>query len=393
MGIATETFYSDLPIQDIRLSKLIADKSLFVSVPEDWHVLAADIKNSSQAILEGRHQEVNLIATGSVIAILNLAAKANTTIPFFFGGDGAVMLVPEKLLKSGISALQKHRENTTKNFGFNLKIGHISVREIYKKNIELIISKAKINHVFNIPVVLGNGLQYAENLIKKDEKSYSKYFPEDQSPLNLDGMECKWNKIKPPEKDQEVISLIVSGCGHQEPSKIFSQVLNAIDDIYGPPKLRKPISVKHLELNQGTSLIQSEMNAKLGGYNSLYLIKNFIKIRFGDIYLKHSRAGKDYLNKLVELTDTLTIDGRINTVISGTPEQRAALISILDELEKLNKVKYGLHVSNASVMSCYVKDMSTDEHIHFVDGADGGYTKAANNLKEKFSGMQPLIEN
>lgn len=384
MTISTETFYSDLPIQDIRLSELIADKSLFVSVPEDWHVLVADIKNSSQAIQAGRHRDVNLIATGSVIAILNLAAKASISIPFFFGGDGAVMLVPEKLLDSGISALKKHRENTVKNFGFNLKIGHISVSEIYNNNIELIISKAKISDAFSIPVVLGNGLQYAESHIKQEENTYLNDFQADQSPLNLDGMECKWNKIKPPEEGQEVISLIVSGCGNQEPSKIFSQVLNAIDDIYGTPERRKPISIKHLELNQEPRLLQSEMKVKLGGIDSMYFIKNWIKIRFGDFYLKHSQAGKEYLEKLVELTDTLTIDGRINTVISGTPKQRKALINFLDQLEKSNKIKYGLHVSNASVMSCFVKDMSTDEHIHFVDGADGGYTKAANNLKEKF---------
>ncbi len=387
MAIATETFYSDLPVQDIRLSELIAEKSLFVSVPEDWHILAADIKNSSQAIQEGRHQDVNLIATGSVIAILNLAAKENISIPFFFGGDGAVMLVPEKLLESGISALRKHRENTAKNFGYNLKIGHISVCEIYKNKVELVISKAKISDVFSIPVVLGNGLQYAENLIKQDEDIHSNNFPENQFPLNLDGMECKWNKIKPPEKDQEVISLIVSGCGDQDPSKIFSQVLNAIDEIYGSPKRRKPISVKHLKLNAGLQLLKSEMQVKLGRYNSFYFIKNWIKTRLGDIYLKHSQAGKEYLEKLIELTDTLTIDGRINTVISGTPEQREALINFLDVLEKSTEIKYGLHVSNASVMSCYVKDMATAEHIHFVDGADGGYTKAANNLKEKFSGM------
>ena len=219
MAISTETFYSDLPSQDIRLSELIAEKSLFVNVPEDWHILAADIKNSSQAIQEGRHHEVNLIATGSVIAILNLAAKAKITVPFFFGGDGAVILVPEKLLESGISALNKHRANTDKNFGLNLKIGHISVAHIYKNNIELIISKAKINDVFSIPVVLGSGLQYAENLIKEDGDISYKNFPADNFPLDLDGMECKWNKINPPEENQEVISLVVSGCGKQEPSK------------------------------------------------------------------------------------------------------------------------------------------------------------------------------
>jgi hypothetical protein len=85
----------------------------------------------------------------------------------------------------------------------------------------------------------------------------------------------------------------------------------------------------------------------------------------------------------VELTDTLTIDGRINTVISGTPQQRKLLSSYLDHLEEKGKIKYGLHVSEQSVMSCYVRDMKKGDHIHFVDGAGGGYTKAANQLKNK----------
>jgi hypothetical protein len=282
-----------------------------------------------------------------------------------------------------MSALEKHRENTLKNFGFELKIGHISVKEIYRGRIQLIIAKAKINDIFYIPVVLGDGLQYAENLIKNEDPLKKENFRIDQFPLNLNGMECKWDKISPPEESQEVVSLIVTGCGDQDPSKIFSEVLKAIDDIYGSQKRRKPISIKRLRLKAGFQKINSEMRAKLGRFDGFYFLKNWVKINFGKFYLNNSKAGKKYLKKLVELTDTLTIDGRINTVITGTSGQRISLISFLDHLERSNKIKYGLFVSQESVMSCYVRDMGTNEHIHFVDGADGGYTKAANSLKNK----------
>jgi hypothetical protein len=43
-------------------------------------------------------------------------------------------------------------------------------------------------------------------------------------------------------------------------------------------------------------------------------------------------------------------------------------------LEEKGKIKYGLHVSEQSVMSCYVRDMKKGDQIHFVDGAGGGYT-------------------
>jgi hypothetical protein len=376
-------FYSELPVNKMSVSDLVANKSLFSEVPEDWHVLVADIKNSTQAIKNGKHNEVNLVATGSIIAVLNIVYSQNISVPFFFGGDGAIILVPSKYLKSAMSALEKHRENTLKNFGFELKIGHISVAEIYKEKIELKIAKAEINDIFNIPVVLGDGLQYAESLIKNEDPLKKENFRIDQSPLNLNGMECKWDKISPPEETQEVVSLIVTGCGDQDPSKIFSEVLKAIDEIYGSQKRRKPISIKRLRLKAGFQKINSEMRAKLGRFDGFYLLKNLVKTNFGKFYLRNSNAGKRYLQNLVELTDTLTIDGRINTVITGTSEQRISLISFLDLLEKSNKIRYGLFVSKESVMSCYVRDMGTNEHIHFVDGADGGYTRAANSLKKK----------
>lgn len=376
-------FYSELPVNTISISDLVADKSLFSEIPEDWHVLIADIKNSTKAIKKGKHNEVNLVATGSIIAVLNIVYSEKINVPFFFGGDGATILVPSKYLESAMSALEKHRKNTLENFGFELKIGHISVAEIYKEKIELIIAKAQINDIFNIPVILGKGLQYAESLIKNEDPLKKGNFQMDESPLNLKGMQCKWDKIKPPEETQEVVSLIVTGCGDQDPSKIFSEVLKAIDEIYGSANRRKPITVKRLRLKTSFQKINSEMRVKLGRFDGFYLLKNLVKTNFGKFYLKNSKAGKNYLQKLVELTDTLAIDGRINTVIIGTSDQRISLISFLDHLESSNKIKYGLHVSQESVMSCYVRDMGTNEHIHFVDGADGGYTRAANSLKKK----------
>ncbi|MNL78808.1 hypothetical protein D3C87_2052860 [compost metagenome] len=82
------------------------------------------------------------------------------------------------------------------------------------------------------------------------------------------------------------------------------------------------------------------------------------------------------------MSDTLVIDGKINTVITGTPEQRAQLQNALDVMEAAREIHYGLHVSSESVMSCYVHDLK-DGHIHFIDGAEGGYTKAAGMLKQK----------
>ncbi len=48
------------------------------------------------------------------------------------------------------------------------------------------------------------------------------------------------------------------------------------------------------------------------------------------------------------MSDTLLIDGRINTIISGILVQRLALLPVLDELGAIGEVWYGLNVSQAS---------------------------------------------
>ncbi|WP_300433835.1 DUF3095 family protein [Christiangramia sp.] len=375
-------FYSKLQINDAPISELIGDKSKFSNLPEDWHILVADIRNSTQAIEKGQHKNVNLVATGCVISILNLADAHNTSIPFFFGGDGASFLIPEKIKDQSLSVLEKHNRNTEKHFGFSLAVGSFSIKKIYEENINLRISRVKINETLNIPVILGNGLQYAENKIK--EEGFLQHITPGETPLNMTGMECKWDKIKPPKDDQEVLSLIVAGCGETDFSEVYSSIMASIDKIYGSVTRRKPISVKRLKIKAGLQRIKDEMKVKLGKWSFTAFLKSIMVANFGEFYLRNTSSGKSYLQKLVELSDNLTLDGRINTVITGTQDQRKKLISYLDQLESQNLIKYGYHVSEESIMSCYVKDMGTDQHIHFIDGGNGGYTKAANRLKLKF---------
>ncbi|WP_034887438.1 DUF3095 family protein [Gillisia sp. Hel_I_29] len=376
-------FYSSLDLHSGSISDLVANKALFSKIPEDWYALAADIKNSTEAVRTGKHDQINLVATGTVIAILNLAYSKNITIPFFFGGDGATMLIPNELLQSAMAALNQHRINTKENFGLELKIGALPIKDIYSKGISLELLKVKISEILTIPVVLGEGLQYAENKIKARYSSSDNVDNKIPDLLDLEGMECKWDKISPPNSNQEVVSLIVTASKNTDPSEVFSKVLHSIDTIYGSLDRRKPISVKRLNLKASLRKLNEEMRTKLGKYDLFYLIKNWYTTVIGKYYWSNTLAGKTYLQKLVELTDTLTIDGRINTVITGTPQQRKSLASYLDNLEEKGKIKYGLHVSEQSVMSCYVRDFKIDDHIHFVDGAGGGYTKAANQLKNK----------
>lgn len=375
-----EQFYSRLPANHISLGELLTEDHLFYQVPESWHVVITDIRNSTNAVAGGMHETVNLIATGSIVSVLNIAFKAGITVPFFFGGDGATFILPPVIADASMRALAVFRKNTSDSFGLDLRIGIVAVSEIYAKGFELKLSKLRVSGVFSIPVVLGDGLYCAEKQIKSEHYRFD-YEPSSDDTLDLSGMQCRWDKIDPPETNQEVVTLLVCAPAGKQQAALFARVMGHVDGIYGPFPRRQPISVPRLIWKTTFKKMEMEMLVRKGRINVLGLVASWIAWLGGYVYFRTSR-GRSYLNSLVEMSDTLVIDGKINTVITGNPQQRQELQKALDEMEASREIFYGLHVSGESVMSCYVHDLK-DGHIHFVDGAEGGYTKAAGMLKKK----------
>lgn len=382
MGTDSAFFYTNISSQQAPIHEVLGKEELFQTVPADWHVVVTDVQNSTQAVSDGKHSLVNLIATGSIIASLNLARKAGINIPFFFGGDGATLIVPDQILSPLLSALQEHKRNSLENFQLYLRVGSMPVAQVYEEKNRLLISKADMSPILPIPLVLGSGLKFAEDQIKRDDPLREIENKSRDSLLDLAGMECRWNKITPPENKQEVLSLLVESLDEERQGVIFRKVLQQVENIFGNQGSRNPISVQKLRLDASLDKIRTEMRVKLGENNFAYLLENWLRTLIGDIYFRFNKGGKMYLDNLVKLSDTLVIDGRINTVISGTVEQRKLLIRQLDKIEEAGDILYGIHNSPESIMSCYVTDRE-DQHIHFVDGSGGGYTQAAKMLKRK----------
>lgn len=377
--LSSAQFFSDLPVHRVTLSQLLGDTDRFAAVPADWHVIVTDIKNSTAAVQAGQHETVNLIATGSIIATLNLAYGADLLVPFFFGGDGAILIVPPALLEPALAALATHRANTRDNFGLVLRVGAVPVADLYAARHRLTISRLYLSDLFSIPIVLGEGLAEAERLVKGYEG------PDTFSPgdlLDLQGMQCRWNRIEPDVPAHEVVSLLVTTPAGQPQAPAFKRVVDLLDAVYGSPDARNPVSPSRLRLNSTMAKLTNEVRTRLGRLSVWDLARTWLVTQVGRLYFVRSPNGKTYLEQLVDLTDTLVIDGRISTVIAGTDRQRRQLEAGLDRMEREGLITYGLAVSSESVMSCYVRDY-TDKHIHFVDGADGGYTLAATVLKRK----------
>ena len=62
-------------------------------------------------------------------------------------------------------------------------------------------------------------------------------------------------------------------------------------------------------------------------------------------------------------------------------ETEAQLRALLAQGKDKGIIKYGLHAQSEAMMTCIVPSILEDNHVHFVDGASGGYTVAALALR------------
>ena len=99
--MVSEHFFSELPI--ITDFTSITDLSNYSELPNDWHVVIADIQNSTIAIKKGLYKAVNILGVSVITSILNNAKPI--ALPYVFGGDGATLCIPDSLLSKTQQAL------------------------------------------------------------------------------------------------------------------------------------------------------------------------------------------------------------------------------------------------------------------------------------------------
>ncbi|WP_042503510.1 DUF3095 domain-containing protein [Algibacter lectus] len=381
-------FYKNISKSSLPLAELLKDETLFFNVPENWSIVVTDIENSTDAVARGFHNDVNLSATGSIITVLNTLKFVNSKlkIPYFFGGDGSTFIVPNRVLKPILLALNNYSQHIKRSTELNLRVGYLGVEKVYANNVNLRITKLRHNKYLTTPIVLGNGLKYAEQIIKDSFKA-SDIYSEKATKLNLNGMECRWDEIYPNKTDKKVICLLVDCDDESIQAEIYAEIMAEIDEVFGTLINRNPISSDKLKLDPSLGKIKKEMYARIGKYSLRYLISNWLITLIGVVSFKFFKVGKLQKKRIAQLTDTIMLDGFLNTVISGTEAQVETLKTFLNRLEAEGKIIYGIHITHASIMSCYIEDRQ-EKHIHFVDGTEGGYTSAAIMFKEKMKKFQ-----
>ncbi|MDB5655436.1 MAG: adenylate cyclase, partial [Tardiphaga sp.] len=90
---------------------------------------------------------------------------------------------------------------------------------------------------------------------------------------------------------------------------------------------------------------------------------------------------KVYIQQLVENSDFRKYDDGLRMILDCMPDLEHALQERLVAAAAAGTIRYGLHRQDAAMMTCFTPSALRSDHVHFIDGARGGYASAASALK------------
>jgi len=393
--MSTENFYSELPALESFFE--VTNYQDFVRAPQDWYILITDVVDSTKAIEAGQYKEVNLLGACSIGAVVNAACSVK--IPFIFGGDGASILIPPSLLPTASQALLATRNLAKQNFGLDLRVGVVPVAEVTSAGYEVKVAKFKALGNYQQAVFSGGGISYATSLIKNPDTA-KPYIIHDLavSPkaANFSGVCCPWQDIR--SQHGEIDSLIVKATVEdgEKSAQIYQEVLDQIQKIYGKEDRFHPVFWENLKLSfqekDLASALKLQHHAKSWLQRKILLyqlkLKNLVALVWEKFNIKWVvlKCVEDR-REVMSATDYRKFSDTLNMIITSSSDQRERLVSFLEKKHQQGLLVYGLHTSDRALITCYVQD-THGCHVHFVDGADGGYTLAAKAMKKAAKAMK-----
>lgn len=393
--MSSDSFYQSLPAFADFAG--IADMKSYEPVPNDWVVLAADIVDSRKAIAAGHYKNVNMIGAAVIAAALNTLGRDNT--PFVFGGDGALLLVPGSREKHGREALASVASLARVAADMTLRIAAIPVSHLRNEGADIRLRKLELTRGNHLAMAVGDGLALAETILKDADRSASFIIPpapDTEAPL--DGLSCRWDAL--PADRGRIAAVIIRPRSPEKLSLALDHVASAVGrHVLSDGEAGLIATSRRLRFRFPPKSLRFETLLMRGaGKGRRYILRAIFEslaIKWGQ--LTGQRVGplvpQKYMAELSRNTDHRKLDDSLRLVLDLTEDELQELGSVLDRASDRGELTYGMHVSDHAIMTCFVSDIGAGQHIHFIDGADGGFAMAAEDMKHrsaKQTAKQPI---
>ncbi len=380
-------FYDGVPVFD-RFAD-IADPARYQPLPDDWVLGLADVVQSTQAILEKRYKAVNMAGAAVIAAVAN--ALGNRDFPFVFGGDGASFAVPPADSQAASRALAATAAWVRDELELVLRVALIPVSEVRQHGYSIDVARFAPSPNLSYAMFSGGGMAWAEAAMKRGDYAVTAGGPGARP--DLTGLSCRFSEM--PTTRGTILSLLVLPA--EDDNVRFRQLIaDLVALIETSPEATRPVPDGGPGLRWPPTGLELEAHAirHAGIPMGLYRVVAALKSAFSYSILRFKiRVGSfvpaTYLKQVVGNSDFRKYDDALRMVIDCTPQFAQTLEARLAAAAAAGIARYGMHQQDRAMMTCFTPSALRNDHVHFVDGALGGYALAARALKSDRQPAEP----
>lgn len=392
--MTTVNFYRDLPLLESFAEAIETNRH--ARVPGDWWIVIADVIDSTKAIEAGAYKKVNTVGVACIAAVVNVDRSVD--LPFVFGGDGATFAVPDALRERAIPALREAQRLSRESFDLLLRVGLVRVSDLLDKRLWVRLAKVRLSPNVMQPTFSGPGWEEAERRVKDPLAQGVLRVQENEGVRegSFEGFECRWQAV-PSFSDHKLALLVAAVSGDPDVNLVsYRKLSDKIAQIYGDISSYHPLRAERMRLSFNPRQLGHEWRVRSGRLSPWGRVKYFARIvllNLAGAYLfafkvdtKTVRWSR-YIDELVENSDFRKFDGMLRMVMDGSEAQYRDLQNYLEAQHREGRLVYGMHKSSEALLTCIVFSYNGD-HVHFVDGSDGGYALAARGLKAQLKSLR-----
>ena len=357
----------------------VFDLEQYTDLPEDWLIVATDIQGSTKAIDSGRYKEVNTLGATAIISGINACTPEH--ICFQFGGDGALLAAPKSCLDSLVASMNELCDIAEVQFGMPMRVAIWESKEFFDRGLQFQVMKHDLAPGQHIFMFSGSGVDISDSWLKESSEAPN-LFSRTESQLSLEyleGLECRWNPLKA--KHGKMITGMIKVRNPKNAQTILTQIHKSLDS----KQDTSPIRYSTLPTSWPPVHYYAEWKTKTAGqakasaYLTFVSVMSFLLLLTPIVWFFKSKI--PYVGDLILRSDFQKYDGMYRFVRDLSTAQADSLTQLGEELYNKGEIYYGLHESSEALMTCMV--FSQNDHVHFIDGGDGGYAMAAKGLKEQ----------
>ncbi len=374
----TDIFYGSIPV--FRGFGSLMDPAMYAPLPDDWTVGVADIVESTKAIANQRYKAVNMAGASVIAAVTN--ALEGREFPFVFGGDGASFAVSPDDLERAREALAATAIWVEESLNLAMRVALVPVRAVRAQGLDVRVARFGPSPNLSYAMFSGGGLGWADAAMKRGEFAVPPTAPGTQP--DLSGLSCRFEEI--PSTRGLILSVLVVPSSDADPRAFRKVIEDIIRLVEKSPDAGRPVPPGGPPLRWPPAGVEYEARAARGGpllVRRTFVLATtlwaYVVMRFG---IKVGNfVPKTYVQQVVENSDFRKYDDGLRMIIDCTPELERALTQRLVTAASSRIVRYGLHRQDAAMMTCFTPSVMRSDHVHFIDGARGGYASAATALK------------